>query len=134
MRNLSGVFRTRGVKFQINPSQRSLCGKMTSCGHKTRFVIWLLLVLLMWKTGDGKESHHNERKPLRITEIKSTYYKNRSKSKQQRAESLNIMFYRAFTVLQNVKMYFVIYSWASGDGSSARWIVKQEYWGEIPRN
>lgn len=35
MRNLSGAVRTRGVVFQTDPSQRSLCGKMTSCEHKT---------------------------------------------------------------------------------------------------
>lgn len=47
MRNLSGVFRTRGAMFQIDPSQRSLCGKMTSCEHKTCYVTWLLLALLL---------------------------------------------------------------------------------------
>lgn len=65
--NLSGVFRTRGVMFQNWPHQRSFCCKMTPCEHKTcqynsYYVTQLLLVLLMWKIRDGKESHHKKRK------------------------------------------------------------------------
>lgn len=58
--------------FQIDPSQRSsLCGKMTSCEGKTHYVIQVTSVSMILETGDGKELLHKERKPFRVTEIKS---------------------------------------------------------------